>query len=390
MVSQQTTIERALGRNTALGLSPPTAAPVTRVGTVLDGKYYIDALLGEGGCGRVYRATHLMLNATVAVKFLLPASASQGVLRARFEREARLLATLCHPGVAAAHDCGEDQGEPYLIMEFVDGCQLGQLMERERQNGIPIPRVVTIAEQILDILAAAHACGITHRDIKPSNIMLYRDGGGTERLKLLDFGLASIAAQTPQPRLTKNGHVVGTAFYMAPEQCRGQVVGPPADIYSVGIMLYQLLTGRLPFSGVSPIEVMVQHIRATPRAISAKELGHEISPRLAKVIMWALEKSPQARPTAVQLRQALGRAMDSTQASCSGSLCVPILEAPACEADGLFAAPQSAPSISSSSDELAVAGTETASWPVVVLWGFSEQRAHQLRSCRCAMAQRLL
>jgi serine/threonine protein kinase len=227
----------------------PAAAPVTRLGSILTGKYRIDALLGQGGCGRVYKATHLLLQGTVAIKFLLPAYASHEVLRERFSREARLLAKLCHPGIAAAHDYGEDNGELYLIMEYVAGRQLGLLLVDHQETGISIPRVVSISEQILDVLAAAHACGITHRDIKPSNIMLYQDDGGTERLKLLDFGLAFIAGRTVKPRLTGNGQVVGTVLYMAPEQCRGHVVGPPADIYSLGVVLYQMLTGRLPFTG---------------------------------------------------------------------------------------------------------------------------------------------
>lgn len=141
----------------------------TRIGTVLLDTYRIEALLGAGGCGRVYRATHVRLQGTVAVKFLLPVWTQHEVLRARFDREARLLARLSHPGIVAAHDYGEDQGELYLVMEYVTGRQLGIIMVEEQQ-GMPVPRILSILEQALDVLAAAHSCGITHRDIKPSDV----------------------------------------------------------------------------------------------------------------------------------------------------------------------------------------------------------------------------
>lgn len=360
----------------------PPVAPITRVGTILAGKYRIDALLGEGGCGRVYKATHLALQGSVAIKFLLPAYTSHEVLRERFSREARLLARLCHPGIAAAHDYGEDNGELYLVMEYVAGRQLGLLMLDHQQSGIPIPRIVSITEQILDVLAAAHASAITHRDIKPSNIMLYQDDGGTERLKLLDFGLAFIEDRKRQPRLTGNGQVVGTVFYMAPEQCRGQDVGPPADIYSLGVVLYQMLSGHLPFSGKTPLEVMAQHVRSTPPPLAKLELHHAIPPRLAELAMWALEKSPAARPTAIQFRHALRRAVEDSQKARRDSLSIaPIVcaSAPSMQAAASEAKPSKVGTSAPTIEAVVVEHEDSVSWPVVMLWGFSEERASRLR-----------
>lgn len=362
----------------------PSASLITRVGTILADKYRIDALLGEGGCGRVYKATHLLLQGTVAIKFLLPAYTTHEVLRERFAREARVLARLCHPGIAAAHDYGEDNGELYLVMEYVAGRQLGLLMTDHQLTGIPIPRIVSITEQILDVLAAAHACGITHRDIKPSNVLLYRDDGGTERLKLLDFGLASIEEQNVKPRLTGSGEVVGTALYMAPEQCSGHPVGHPTDIYSLGVVLYQMLTGRLPFSGKTAYDVMAQHVRAMPPPISKLELPQRVPPRLAQLAMWTLEKSPAARPTAVQFRHELRRAMEDSRNS-PRPLSLPI--APLAWA--ISPASDSLPEYLtwagvdsgrvSGLDGLVVQHDEPASPRRVALWGHSEAAAAELR-----------
>jgi len=366
----------------SLPRSAPVAAAVSRLGSILAGKYRIDALLGQGGCGRVYRATHLLLQGTVAIKFLLPAYTSHEVLRERLSREARLLAKLCHPGIAAAHDYGEDNGELYLIMEYVAGRQLGLLLVDHQETGIPISSVVSITEQILDVLAAAHACGITHRDIKPSNIMLYQDDGGTERLKLLDFGLAFIEDRKVKPRLTGNGQVVGTVLYMAPEQCRGQVVGPPADIYSLGVVLYQMLTGRLPFPGKTPGDVMGGHVERPPPPIGKLELRHEVPPQLAELAHWALEKNPAARPTAMQFRQALKRAAQETHTKLWRSMLAiaPLLSSKTPDADSDAPIHAHLHDDTATVEAVMVQHGDSVSWPLVMLWGFTDDGAQKLRS----------
>jgi serine/threonine protein kinase len=351
--------------------------PDPRIGSLFLGKYRIEELLGEGGSGRVYRATHVLLQASVAVKFLLAAWAQQAVFRTRFGREARILAGLCHPGIAAAHDYGEDDGELYLIMEYIAGKHLARAMQEQRL-GLPIARVVNIIEQLLDVLAAAHAGGIVHRDIKPSNIMLYQDAGATERLKLLDFGLALVAEGSGQKRLTRSDQIVGTVYYMAPEQCLGEVVGPAADIYSLGVVLYQMLSGRLPFYSKTPAKTVEQHLHESPPPIDQFGMHREVPPPLAALALWALSKSASARPSAIQLRQALWRAMEPARRLQRTSL--PIAPLLTCEL------PPQESSIPSRDDNpitveavvMQTTGLDAVVMPRVALWGFTQAQVEHL------------
>ncbi|MBL9007035.1 MAG: serine/threonine protein kinase [Myxococcales bacterium] len=351
--------------------------PDPRLGSLLLGKYHIEELLGEGGSGRVYRATHVLLQAPVAVKFLLAAWAQQSVFRTRFGREARILAQLCHPGIPAAHDYGEDEGELYLIMEYVAGRHLARAMQ-EHRLGLPIPRVVAIVEQILDVLAAAHSQGIVHRDIKPTNIILYRDDAGGERLKVLDFGLALVDERSGQKRLTRSDQIVGTVYYMSPEQCLGEGVGPAADIYALGVVLYQMLSGRLPFYSQIPAKTVDQHLHEAPPPIDQFGMHREVPPQLAELALWALSKSAAARPTATQLRQALWRAMEPTARLHRTSL--PIAPLVACEL------PVLEPVIPSRDDNpitveavvLPARDHDAVVMPRVALWGYTEAHVEKL------------
>jgi len=224
-------------------------APHTRLG-----KYEVIGPLGAGGMGEVYRARDLRLGREVAVKVLPSELAASPDRLARLEREARTVAKLSHPNIVTLHSIEEDEGVRFLTMELVDGQSLDPVVT---PGGLPAARILELAIPLADALAAAHDQGIVHRDLKPGNVMLTRDG----RVKVLDFGLAKIAdgaivaAGAAAPSVspaTSAGHVLGTAAYMAPEQVRGQAVDRSTDLFSLGIMLYELAAGRRPFAGATP------------------------------------------------------------------------------------------------------------------------------------------
>lgn len=353
-----------------------------RIGRILLNKYRIEALIGEGGCGRVYRARHLVLGNPVAVKFMLPDLSASKVQRARFAREAQLLARLRHPGVVGIHDYGEDAGELYMVLEYVAGRPLSLLL-LEQPGTLPIPRVVALFDQLLDVLVAAHACGITHRDLKPSNIMLYQDDGSTERIKLIDFGMAFMDDKKLRPRLTQEGQTIGTVLFMAPEQCTGQHIGPPADIYAAGLILYQMLSGRLPFSAHTTKEAMAHHLHDDPLPIGQLGPAREVPPQLEALARWALQKSPEARPTALELRQALHQAMEV-----SGRLLRPVVPLiPMSISKSLAEAgpgPKSASAPNAQEREpktveaVVLAAQDMVIYPLVALWGFPYSLSEKL------------
>ncbi len=286
-----------------------------RLGLVLDGKYRIEALLGQGGYGRVYRARHLGLEAQVAVKFLLSQGAPPGgVHRERFRREALALARLSHPGIVAVHDLGEQEGAPYMVMELCRGRPLFESLLVDGRTMAP-ERLCRIFDQLLEVLEVAHREGIVHRDMKPENILLMEAGYRPDAIKVLDFGLALWTESPGNQRLTAEAEVNGTPIYMSPEQCRGGELGPPTDIYSVGVMLFEMLAGEPPFTGESVVQLMAQHIYVAPPAVSARGLKKEPPPGLEALAHWAMAKGPDERPTAGQFREALSRAMDGTDAA---------------------------------------------------------------------------
>ena len=270
-------------------------------GDVLAGKYRVDAPIGAGAMGVVWRATQLELDRPVAVKLLHPNIASSKDARARFAREARTAATLHHPNAVRVLDFGEGASGPFLVMELLVGSTL-----RARLDAGPVPRAdaLRIAAQIARVLEAAHRVNLVHRDIKPENTFLTGEGAAL-RVRVVDFGLAFIADATGSlGRLTDEGVLGGTPAYMSPEQARAKAIGPPSDVYSLGCTLYELLAGRPPFVG-NVAEMITRHAYAPPLMLSDLELVPPVDAALDDLVLAMLGKSPPLRPTAGEVAEAL-------------------------------------------------------------------------------------
>ncbi|MFG2140366.1 protein kinase [Streptomyces sp. NPDC048650] len=256
---------------------------------ILGERYELVEQLGQGGMGTVHRAVDHRLRRTVAVKTLSAELALQPEFRTRFQREAHAAAALNHPGVATVHDVGEDDGggvtEPYLVMEFVAGRTLSQVL---REGALPVAQAVDIAGQVLAALEHSHRHAIVHRDIKPGNVMLTATG----EVKVVDFGIAKALSEAAT-RLTGTGVAVGTPAYLAPEQINGHETDHRTDLYAVGCLLYELLTGRPPYTGDSPFSVMHQHLAGQP--VPPSQLRPELPPALDAVIVTALHKDRTER-----------------------------------------------------------------------------------------------
>ncbi|MEU9122446.1 protein kinase [Streptomyces sp. NPDC048506] len=256
---------------------------------VLGERYELVERLGNGGMGTVYRAVDHRLRRTVAVKTLSAELALQPEFRTRFQREAHAAAALNHPGVATVHDVGEDAGggavEPYLVMEYVAGRTVSHVL---KDGALPVAQAVDIAGQVLDALEHSHRHAIVHRDIKPANVMLTATGG----VKVVDFGIAKALSEVAT-RLTGTGVAVGTPAYLAPEQITGSETDHRTDLYAVGCLLHELLTGWPPYTGDSPFSVMHQHLAAEPVPPSA--VRPELPAALDAVVVTALHKGREDR-----------------------------------------------------------------------------------------------
>jgi hypothetical protein len=264
-------------------------------GSTFAGRYRIEARIGGGGAGEVYRALDELSGVRVAIKVLFPRGEDPHTLE-RLRRELRLVRGLTHPGIVRTHDIGEHGGLLYLVMDLLEGETLRARLQRGR---LPLDDVPVVLGQVLEALAAAHAAGIVHRDVKPGNVMLIRNGeaaakgsDGAGRAVLLDFGLARAG---DEPGLTRTGAFLGTPEYVSPEQARGDKgVGPAADVYSAGIVLWEMLAGRPPFEGNSQVEILMAHAQRplpSPRRALAGAPGW-----LRDLAAWMLEKDPARRP----------------------------------------------------------------------------------------------
>jgi serine/threonine-protein kinase len=267
------------------------------VGRVLDDKYRLDSRLGEGGMGTVYRATHLLIDRPVAVKVLHHRFVEDEAAQERFRREARAAGRLRHTNAVTVTDFGRaSDGCVYIVMELLEGRNLREVLAFE--SPLESGRAVGLMLQVAAAVEAAHESGVIHRDLKPANIFIVQPKNAPPLVKVLDFGIAKLAAESfddpEQHALTLTGVMIGTPRYMSPEQCDGAHLTPAADVYSLGIILYEMLTGATPFTGASPLAVALQHSSKPPRRPT--ELVAGIPPELERVVLHALEKNPLNRP----------------------------------------------------------------------------------------------
>lgn len=268
------------------------------IGEIVADRYLIRELLGVGGMGRVYRAVQLDLERPVALKFLDHDLGLNSRQVERFHQEALAASRLDHPGVAMIHDHGEWEDRRYLVMELLRGQSLYQLTKQE--GPLTYGRVVAILAQVCDVLEEAHDAGLVHRDMKPENIMVTKGRRGTERVKVVDFGLASMMWQYTRDREEGPLTISGTPFYMSPEQCRGAVVDHRSDIYALGVILYELIAGRPPFVDPQPAKVLLGHLYANPPTINAP-YAHPATASLEVLCRDALAKVPDQRPQSAAL-----------------------------------------------------------------------------------------
>lgn len=267
----------------------PGVDPDVPVGTTV-GEYNITGKLGEGGMGKVYAAVHPVIGKAVAIKVLRADIAAQPLFRERFVLEAQAVNRVRHPNLVDIFAAGTlADGRPYLVMEQLEGVSLAARLASERMSPL---RVIDILLALCEALAAVHRRGVVHRDLKPENVFL-ADVGGTEQLKLLDFGVAKFAAPGSST-LTAPGMVLGTPDYISPEQARGGDIGPSSDLYSLGVIAWEMFLEGLPFTGPTPMDTIANHLSAEPEAPSA--LWPDIPPELANLLLALLSKDPAARP----------------------------------------------------------------------------------------------
>src|SRR5256886_16923375 len=267
---------------------------------VLGERYKLQDPIGRGGMATIYRGQDLRMDRVVAIKVLREVYSTDPKFVTRFQREAKAASALQHPNIVQVYDYGQTDGNYFIVMELVEGTDLRRYL---RSRGVlAVDRAIIIAHDVALGLGAAHRRGIVHRDVKPQNVLVGRDGS----IKLTDFGIASVYKDINAERLTTTGMTLGTVQYYAPEQAQGEIVSPAADVYALGIVMYEMVTGRTPFDGDSPVAVAMQHIQDAPTPPS--HLNPNLPPALEEIILRCLEKVPEMR---FQDGSELARALES-------------------------------------------------------------------------------
>lgn len=263
---------------------------------VLDGRYALEMLVGSGGMADVYRAKDQLLERTVAVKILHQQYENDTEFIARFQREAKAAARITHPNIVNVYDVGVAEGRHYIVMEYVPG---RTLKERIKEEGpVPAPEALHIARQIAGALAQAHANNLVHCDIKPHNILVMPDGN----VKVADFGIARAVTEST---MTYNDNIMGSVHYFSPEQARGTLITPKSDVYSLGVVLYEMLTGRIPFDGNTAVSIARKHLEEEPQSV--RSLVPNIPPVVEALVTRMMAKEPALRPDSRLLVQDITR-----------------------------------------------------------------------------------
>ncbi|WP_251056476.1 protein kinase [Streptomyces sp. ISL-94] len=282
-------------------------------GSLARGRYQLRDLLGEGGMAAVYLAYDTALDRQVAIKTLHTELGREQSFRERFRREAQAVAKLSHTNIVSVFDTGEDEFDgsvmPYIVMEYVEGQPLGSVLQADiaQYGAMPADKALKVTADVLAALETSHEMGLVHRDIKPGNVMMTKRGV----VKVMDFGIAR-AMQSGVTSMTQTGMVVGTPQYLSPEQALGRGVDARSDLYSVGIMLFQLLTGRIPFDADSPLAIAYAHVQEEPVAPSS--INRSVTPAMDALVARALKKNPNERfPTAAAMGDEIARVLASGQ-----------------------------------------------------------------------------
>jgi serine/threonine-protein kinase len=299
--------------------------------TVLDGKFRILKKIGAGGMGAVYRAEEPDMGREVAIKILHSNLKARSDLVSRFRREARAMSQLKHPHTVRVFMYGElEDGSLYIVMEMLEGKNLNQTVRRG--GPMDVTRAIPIVTASCRALHEAHELGIVHRDLKPENIFVCQDAGMTDYAKVLDFGLAKVTEAQMRPGsmiLTQEGMVFGTPEFMSPEQARGNTLDARSDIYSLACILYEALTGKLPFDAKTPMEYVSKHVTAAPIPLSERVEGRTFPPELDAILAKALSKNPDHRQqTALELAEALEPFSGTTAPAPSVATPSPVAVAP--------------------------------------------------------------